>query len=367
MKVLMIAESQDGHWGRHIGLWLARAGVDIRFIFKTGSSTANFLREQGLQVQELPLRGRFDLHSLRAIRDTLRSFKPDVIHAYTAKTCWLAIWAQWPKKRSGLVYYRGAIRRLLRWNPNDWLLFFSDWVDCIECNSTAIRETLIASGVANERVVVNHYGHLPEWYAAASAPDQWAKKPGRFRIGCVANYRKVKGLETLVDAVDMLHRDGMDFELLLVGEDKDGTLAGYVARSAGRQHVTLTGPNSSPWGLMRTFDCLVIPSFLEGLPKVAVESLACGIPVIASNVGGLPEIIQNEWNGLLVPPGDPLALARAISSFIKNPSLRDTFRENGYQFFRERFHLDLTRNRLMDLYQHVKSGKITAPAARLEN
>jgi glycosyltransferase involved in cell wall biosynthesis len=353
MKVLMIAEDHCGLPEREIGLLLARSGVELRFIFRTGSACAAFLREQGMNVQELPLRGHLDLVSLSGMRKVMREFQPDVIHAFTLKSCWLAILAQWPNKKAPLVYYRGAIRNLSRLNPADWLVFYSAWVDTFECYSEAVQCGLGRSGIPVARTLVNYYGHRPQWYAGGSVPPQWREKKARFRIGCVANYRKIKGLETLVDALDILQQRGFDFELLLVGRDRGNTLADYVAQAASRDRIKLTGPISEPWGVMKTFDCLVIPSLQEAMGRVTLEALACGVPVVATAVGGIPEVIQSGHNGLLIPPQQPTALATAIASVLENPKLQEQFRDNGRRVLAEKFDIDQTRDRLLVLYRKL--------------
>ena len=204
MKVLMIAEEHGVPPETQIGLLLARAGVEVRFIFRAGSVSADFLRREGMDILELPIRGRLDFFTLKKIRAVIAEFQPDVIHAFTAKTCWLAILAQWPVKKAKLVFYRGAMRRLSRMSPADFLVFFTQQVDIFECYSGAVQKDLIARGIASERTLVNYYGHKPEWYAGGSVPAQWAEKKARFRVGCVANHRKVKGLEFLVAASDLL-------------------------------------------------------------------------------------------------------------------------------------------------------------------
>ena len=356
MKVLMIAEEHGVPPETQIGLLLARAGVEVRFIFRQNSISAKFLREQGMNVQELPIRGRLDLHSLRAIRAVLADFKPDVIHTFTAKTCWLAILAQWPKKKIPLVFYRGAMRRLSRFSPADWLVFFTKQVDIFECYSGAVQKDLIRHGISAERTMVNYYGHKPEWYAGGTVPPQWMEKKARFRIGCVANHRKVKGLEFLVEASDLLEKKGFDFELLFVGHDKDGVLAECVSRAASRHRIKLTGPVSQPWGLMKTFDCLVIPSLQEAMGRVTLEALACGVPLIATDVGGLPEVIEDGHNGLLVPSQNPERLAEAMAVMLGDENLRERFRENGRRVLREKFDLDQTRDRLLALYRRLARG-----------
>ena len=349
----MIAEEHGVPPETQIGLLLARAGVEVRFIFRQGSVSATFLREQGLPVQELPIRGRLNFQTLTAIRAAIRDFQPDVIHAFTAKTCWYAILAQRFRKKAKLVFYRGAMRPFSRFSPADLLVFFGKGVDIFECYSAAVQRDLIARGIAATRTMVNYYGHKPEWYAGGTVPAPWAEKKARFRIGCVANHRKVKGLEYLVTASDLLAQKGLDFELLFVGKDGQGELAQGVARAASRDRIKLTGPIPEPWGIMKTFDCLVVPSLQEAMGRVTLEAMACGVPLVVTDVGGLPEVVEDGKNGLVVPSKNPQRLAEAIATLLGDESLRKQFGERGRQVLREKFDLDQTRDRLLALYRRL--------------
>jgi glycosyltransferase involved in cell wall biosynthesis len=353
MKVLMIAEDHGAPPETQIGLLLARAGVVVRFIFREGSVSAKFLREQGMNVQELPIRGRLDLQTWRGIRAAVKEFQPDIIHAFTAKSCWYAILAQWFSKKAKLVYYRGAIRPFSHFSPADLLVFFGRRVDIFECYSQAVQKDLVARGISATRTMVNYYGHKPEWYAGGKVPAQWAEKNARFRIGCVANHRKVKGLEFLVAAADLLAKTDLDFELLFVGKDGKGELAECVARATSRDRIKLTGLISEPWGIMKTFDCLVVPSLQEAMGRVTLEAMACGVPLVVTNVGGLPEVVEDGKNGLVVPSQNPERLAAAIAQMLGDEPLRKRFGENGRQVLREKFDLDQTRDRLLALYQRL--------------
>ncbi|MGC8991643.1 MAG: glycosyltransferase family 4 protein, partial [Verrucomicrobiia bacterium] len=112
-------------------------------------------------------------------------------------------------------------------------------------------------------------------------PANLEKRSARHRIGAVANYRKIKGLEYLVDAVELLTSRGLDVELVIMGEDKSHTLARYVSRSPVASRILLTGPIRPAWHVMRTFDCLALPSLSEGLNKTLIEAFACDVPVVA--------------------------------------------------------------------------------------
>ena len=353
MKVLMIAEEHGVPPETQIGLLLARAGVEVRFIFRQGSVSADFLRQEGMNILELPIRGRLDFHTLGAIRAVVKEFQPDIIHAFTAKACWYAILARSLAKKAELVFYRGAMRPFSRFSPADWLVFYTKQVDIFECYSGAVQRDLIARGISAERTMVNYYGHKPEWYVGGMVPAQWAEKRARFRIGCVANHRKVKGLEFLVAASDLLVKKDLDFELLFVGHDKNGELAQCVSRAASRDRIKLTGPIPQPWGIMKTFDCLVVPSLQEAMGRVTLEAMAVGVPLVVTDVGGLPEVVEDGKNGLVVPSQNPERLAEAIAKMLGDEKMRADFSEQGRRVLREKFDLDQTRDRLLALYRRL--------------
>jgi len=351
MKVLSIAEQQDGRPHVWVGWLLAQAGVEMRFVLQNGSWATAFLRSKGLTVEELPLRNRADLSSLRRLRRILREFQPDIIHAYTGKTAWLAIAAQWPRKSAQLVFYRGAIRPPSKWNPADRLLFGSRWVDMYDCLSRGVAESLARGGVPRDRLAVVYYGHDASWYTDGELPVGLQQKSAKLRIGAVANYRPIKGLEVLVHAADILYERRLDFELVIAGRDDQKRLAECVAQARSRKQIRLAGPLERPWAMMRSCDCLAVPSLQEGLGKVALEAFACGVPVVASRVGGLAELIEHERNGLLVTPGDALGLADGIERLVTDSELAQRCRVNGRAAVDGPFSIERTRDELLRVYE----------------
>lgn len=363
-RVLVVTERTGSLPYLWTGWMLAQAGVRMEFICRAGSGAAAFFLERGLRVDELPFSGRLDLVSLLRLRRILNERRPDIIHAYTAKTCWLAYWAQWPRPISRLVFHRGAARHSSRWSPNDRVLLFGRGVDAYDCVSGAVAKSLLDIGITPERILVNHLGYNLDWYAPQPVPESIPPRTARFRIGCIANYRKVKGLEILVEAADLLQRGGLDFELMIVGNDPDRELAPCLSRAASRGRIHLTGPVPQAWRMLRTLDCLVVPSLMEAFGGVAVEALACGVPLVASAVGGLPEIVEPGVSGLLVPPGNPPQLAQAVRRVLTEPALRETLRDNGPRTIRERFSLEAARDRLMGLYERLRSRPMPEDGGR---
>lgn len=159
--------------------------------------------------------------------------------------------------------------------------------------SHALRDRLAAAGITATTV---YNGIDRDKFHPRDRVEACAKlglDPKRKRILYVGNLLPVKGPTVLKRAAEQLP----DVDVMFVG--------------AGAEKVGARPHDEIPWW-MNASDVLCLPSLNEGLPNVALEALACGIPVVASRVGGVPEIVQDGVNGLLVPPGDSHALADAL-------------------------------------------------------
>jgi glycosyltransferase involved in cell wall biosynthesis len=151
-----------------------------------------------------------------------------------------------------------------------------------------------------------------------AAPRAGFHDPGRIRLAFVGRLAHEKGLHTLLAALEILVRQkGYDAELILCGEGRErGALEIAAERLGLAERVTFAGfvpPGESLYRILGTVDALVLPSISEGVPKVLLEAMARGLPVIASNVGGIPNIVEQDVNGILVAPGDAGELAAAVA------------------------------------------------------
>jgi len=171
------------------------------------------------------------------------------------------------------------------------------------------KTLMIANGVDTERF-------LPQAHAGRA----------KFVIGTVGRVQDVKNHSGLVDAFirlrellpDQRHR----LRLAIVG---DGPLFGSIrdkVHAAGLDEVVwLPGSRTDIADLMSGFDVFALPSIAEGTPVTILEAMACGLPVVASKVGGIPEVVEQMATGLLVPPSDPAALAEALAIYVQDPQL----------------------------------------------
>lgn len=172
------------------------------------------------------------------------------------------------------------------------------------------KTLLIANGVDTERF----------------APRPRAAARSEFVIGTVGRIQDVKNHSGLIDAFirlrALLPAHAERLRLAIVG---DGPLLPRIAekvQASGLQDVVwLPGSRTDIPELMAGFDLFALPSIAEGTPVTILEAMACGLPVVASRVGGIPEVVQEDVTGLMVPPSDPEALARALAVYVQDPQL----------------------------------------------
>ena len=175
-------------------------------------------------------------------------------------------------------------------------------------------------------------------------------------VGEIARLCEVKGQRELIAALAQLP----DARLLLVGDDLEqgGAFRAGLERDAERagvrERVIFTGYRPDARALVGELDVLALPSWTEGLPLVVLEAMASARPVVATPVGGTPELVADGETGLLVPPRDPDALAAALRRLLADADLRRRLGEAGERRAREEFSLDAMCARVLAIYDEIQ-------------
>ena len=168
-------------------------------------------------------------------------------------------------------------------------------------------------------------------------------------IGTIAELTKNKGLRYLIDAISLIP-DSL-FLLLIIGDGEDRSrLEKQIADAKLQDHVSLAGFISHANQYLKALDVFVLPSLKEGLPYVIMEAMAAGLPVIATNVGGMPDMIADGDVGILVPPKDSQALAKAIETLAANPEKRMALGMRAQETIKTKFAFHDMLNRTIQLY-----------------
>jgi glycogen(starch) synthase len=163
-----------------------------------------------------------------------------------------------------------------------------------------------------------------------------------------------KGLPYLMSALDLVLRENQRARAVIVGNGSLKSLCQFMARKLNIFHrVTFTGSvtENEKIGWYQKADVCVIPSTYEPFPMVALEALAAGKPVVASNVGGLPEVIHNGVNGLLVQPRNPKEIAEAVNRVLSDEELARKMAKNALQIIERELSWELIAEKTFDIYR----------------
>lgn len=173
-------------------------------------------------------------------------------------------------------------------------------------------------------------------------------------IGIAARLGPMKGIESLLEAVATLAREGRVFQLKIAGTGSHREALERRAKDAGvAQRTTFLGHVEDMADFYRSLDIFTLPSLTEGMPLTVLEAMATGIPVIASAIGGIPEAVRDGVDGLLVPPADVGALASALRRLLVDRGLRTRMGESARQRAVEAFSLQRFFGEMMELYRQT--------------
>jgi glycosyltransferase involved in cell wall biosynthesis len=188
-----------------------------------------------------------------------------------------------------------------------------------------------------------------------------SKAPAAQRVGLIANVSPVKGIEVFLEAVAVVAARFPKCEFLIVGrmdtkcEYSEKILACVQSLNLG-DRVKLLGYQENIRNILQELDVLVSSSHYESFGRTLIEAMACEVAVVATAVGGIPEVIDNGRTGLLVPPADPTALATAVCTLLDDPDLRRSLSRSGRLSAIAQFGLDVHGQRIVDLYDSVLRG-----------
>jgi glycosyltransferase involved in cell wall biosynthesis len=204
--------------------------------------------------------------------------------------------------------------------------------DAFMLNSDAVKQQWKAKKLCNKSIVIYPPFDLDKYHEVMPPREQVKAGSGNFlTLGYLGRLSEEKGLHYLIGSLAIVRESFPTIKLLVAGTGEwERFLKRLVRKKNLGDHITFLGFQENSFNLLRKIDLLVVPSRSEGFGMIAVEGMAMGIPVIASRVGGLKEILS-DGVGVLVPPRDEKLLASAIISFLKNPQEMQRMGERGHK------------------------------------
>ncbi len=251
-----------------------------------------------------------------------------------------------------------AASRSRRFIDRRWIASRAHRVLCV---SQSVADVERASGVPDERIEVVPNGvRIGAAWPVGAARAELGLGGRSFTIGIVGRLRPEKAHEVLLEAVADLARAGRDVRLCVVGDGpRMNELQLLAARLGIDGRVTWAGERRDAATLAGAFDASVVCSHWEGLPLAALESMAAGVPLVASSVGGLPTLLDGDA-GVLVPPADPAALAGALRELIDDPLRRADIAAAGQARVAERYSFDGMVRHVQDIYDLALEAHVGA-------
>ena len=230
------------------------------------------------------------------------------------------------------------------------------FADCVVVNSRVVRDRLMRDGLPERKIALIANG-LPE-EAFAPAEPALASLPGSLRVGMVARMNtRAKNHELFLAAAARLVGEFENVEFVLVG---DGPLRSELEAGAERlgirQQVKFLGDRRDVRAVLASLDISVLPSSSESLSNVIIESMAAGLPVVATRVGGNPELVT-ESTGILVPAHDGEGLANGIARLLRDSAMRKQMGREARRFAESNFTTRQMRQRHEDLYRELLDRK----------
>jgi glycosyltransferase involved in cell wall biosynthesis len=307
------------------------------------------LEQAGIEYVELADAGPLDLRLPRRVASVLRERKPLVVQTHSYRTTAIV----WLLRLAGvrlpwIAVQHGATAQDLKVRVYHWLdRRLAARADRIVIMSERHRAAW-ARQAAKVRVI--HNAVIP---LASAGPSDWATPAGaRPVFGVVGRLSLEKGVDVFLHACDALRRRGRTFSALVVGDGPELERLLALRSELGLSDVVTFQPSTpAVRSVYAAVNALVIPSRSEGLPNVLLEALAEDLPVVATAVGGVPEVLRDPMAGLVVPPEDPGALADAMLRVIDvagAPGARE-----ARQACVERFSLDARARAHVALYREL--------------
>lgn len=300
---------------------------------------------------------------LGAVRREIRRQKPDIVHAYMMTAYVLAAVAG---RAAGARLIIGARRGLVTHHEypyRRWRLFArmaNHLIDFHVCNSEAVRQL----AVTQERIPIERTGVIYNGvdFDVRSEPvmmaPEWGVRPGEGCAAMVANFHAYKGHLDALAALTLVVRRYPRFKLILFG---DGAERGSIERYRREHHlesnVVLAGARLDAASLLSAFDFTVLASSQESFPNALMESMARGVPVVATRVGGVPELVRDGIDGLLVQAGNPEQLATAMLELLDDAEKRRRMGEMGRARIRDDFSVKAMVAGTEDLYLYLLARK----------
>jgi glycosyltransferase involved in cell wall biosynthesis len=340
------------------GLAKGYSGIEQGALVRSGGELESRLRDTGIRL----FPWKKSAFGVLAVRRVIQQFRPDVVHAHAGRAHGLGHGALLLMGKSSRPAF--VVTRRVDFRPKTGLLSFGKYSNDFTryvAISSAIAEILRKAGAPREHVQVIPSGIDPGRFAFSEKARQdwrsaWGCPEDAVVVGTVGAYVDHKDPLNLIHGAAALGKlvSPRPLRVVFVGEGEERPRMEALRRELGLEEVVVfTGWQAAVGDLLSAFDVFCIPSKLEGLCTSLLDALAFGLPCVATEAGGIPDVIEHEKNGLLVPPQNPEALAKGVQRLVEDNLLREKFRSAGFRHVAEHFTIEAMVNQYYELYESL--------------
>lgn len=315
--------------------------------------------QQNCELISVPDRGFFDFSVFRRLLELCRENNVTIWHGHDYKSNLLGIWVRRYHPMKLVTTVHGWVHRTwktpLYYFLDRWSLRHYDHVICVspdlydKCRKCGVKEdrcTLVENGIDTKQFT-------------RTMPTDTAKKnlafpSDRLVIGAVGRLSAEKNFSGLIRITAALLEKGLPLELYIVGEGPHHAhLEEIIRNSKYPEHIHLTGFRDDLHAIYQAMDLFVLSSSREGLPNVVLEAMSYELPVLSTRVAGVPRLITNGYNGVLVNIGDNEELGRMLEMLVEEPDYRRMIGENGRATIVKNYTLGERMRKVRGVYEKV--------------
>jgi glycosyltransferase involved in cell wall biosynthesis len=365
MKILHLNTEKTWRGGEQQTLYLLQVlqkrGIFCHLVCQPDSPMAQKAREAGIAVFPILMHGEADPRACYRIRNLIKAFQYDILHSHTSHAHTLAFIASVGCKVGRLVTRRvdfSIFRHRFLGLSGIKYRHMADYYIAI---SRKIKDVMVADGVAAERIFVAHSGidlKRFEGITGRHLIQEFNIKPDEKVVINVAHLAGHKGQQFLVRAIPRVVEIIPGVRFFIVG--KGELLAELKALAASLEitrELVFTGFRSDVGAFYKIADLFVMSSVQEGLGTAVLDALAEGKAVVATDCGGIPEIIRDGETGRLVEPANPEALARGIIDALRHPEAARQMADRGRALVQNRFSIETMAENNLAVYRMLLSAE----------
>jgi len=364
LSLFQIDVGRDWRGGQRQALLLAREirkrGYPLRFVVQAESPLHEKAAAENLPVLPVRVKGEADFGASFRIARAMRREGCALAHFHDAH----AVAVGGRAARRARVPIRIISRRVdfaLKKNPFSRRKYGRD-VDLIVAISEGVRDVLLQGGISSEKIAVVPSGidfaPFEEVTDRGFLRREFGFAPDDYLVGIVAHLEGHKGHTYLIDAARLLKSRAPKMRFIIVGKGSLELSLEEQARGLGVDDIVyFLGFREDVPRILASLDLFVLSSYLEGLGSSILDAMASRLPVVATMVGGIPEVVRDGETGILVLPRDPKSLADGIERLYRDRTLARRLGERGFEVVHREFSAEAMAGRVIDLYEKIAARK----------